>query len=247
VTSRRWPPTSPNFLTIETIDSAASLRLVAELYAGDFLADIEDSSELTGQWIAEQRTWLRDRFVKLALAGLGRVNGPVADQVLRRLDDEAPMTMRRPRRHVAAREDPVAVRSIYDRYVQRLRADLGNAPEPKTDALLRELTNETPSAATFRLDEPSPAMAVSVDSIPRVLILPPADGPLPVADRKLGEMLVDEVTHTLGRLRTFAVFAPHTARLLANSPFPAAIPMAPTILSPHALRRAVPIRGSASR
>ena len=213
------------FLTIETIDSAASLRLVAELYAGDFLADIEDSSELTGQWIAEQRTWLRDRFVKLALVGVGRVNGPVADQVLRRLADEAPYDDAVVRAGmVAAREDPVAVRSIYDRYVQRLRADLGNAPEPKTDALLRELTNETPSAATFRLDEPSPAMAVSVDSIPRVLILPPADGPLPVADRKLGEMLVDEVTHTLGRLRTFAVFAPHTARLLANSPFPAGNP-----------------------
>jgi DNA-binding SARP family transcriptional activator len=213
------------FLTIETIDSAASLRLVAELYAGDFLADIEDSSELTGQWIAEQRTWLRDRFVKLALAGVGRVNGPVADQVLRRLADEAPYDDAVVRAGmVASRENPAAVRGIYDRYVQRLRADLGNAPEPKTDALLRELTNETPPAATFRLDEPSPAMAVSVDSIPRVLILPPADGPLPVADRKLGEMLVDEVTHTLGRLRTFAVFAPHTARLLANSPFPAGNP-----------------------
>jgi DNA-binding SARP family transcriptional activator/tetratricopeptide (TPR) repeat protein len=219
------PSDLSQFLAIESVDSAASLRLFSELYAGDFLADIEDSSETTGQWITQQRTWLRDRFVKLALAGAGKTTGQAADQVLRRLADEAPYddavvraTM------VAAREDEAAVRAIYDRYAARLRADLGNAPEAKTDALLRELTSETPAAAQFRLDDPSPAMTVSVDSIPRVLILPPADSPLPVPDRKLGEMLIDEVTHTLGRLRTFAVFAPHTARALANSPFPAGNP-----------------------
>ncbi|MEO7221017.1 MAG: tetratricopeptide repeat protein [Devosia sp.] len=213
------------FLAIDVVDSAVNLRLIAELYAGDFLADIEDGSELTGQWIAEQRAWLRDRFVKLALAGAERAGGPVARQVLRRLADEAPYDDAVARAGmVAARQDPLEVRSIYDRYAARLRADLGNDPETKTQALLRELTNDTPIAARLRLDEPAPALAVSVDSIPRVLILPPGDSPLPVADRKLGEALIDEVTHTLGRLRTFAVFAPHTARLLANSPFPAGNP-----------------------
>jgi DNA-binding SARP family transcriptional activator len=213
------------FLAIDTVDSAASLRLIAELYSGDFLADIEDSSELTGQWIAEQRAWLRDRFVKLALAGAERVGGQVAQQVLRRLSEEAPYDDAVARAGmVAARQGPLEVRAIYDRYAARLRADLGNEPESKTQALLRELTNETPIAARLRIDEPSPAVAVSVDSVPRVLILPPGDSLLPVADRKLGEALIDEVTHTLGRMRTFAVFAPHTARLLANSPFPAGNP-----------------------
>lgn len=219
------PSDLSQLLAVESADSAASLRLISELYSGDFLADIEDGAELTGQWIAEQRSWLRERFVKLALAGAERVGGPVAQQVLRRLSDEAPYddavlraTM------VAARQNPAEVRAAYSRYAERLRADLGNAPEAKTDALLRELTNETPAAAQFRVDEPSPAMAVSVDSIPRVLILPPADSPLSVPDRKLGEMLIDEVTHTLGRLRTFAVFAPHTARALANTPFPSGNP-----------------------
>ena len=213
------------FLAIESVDNAAGLRLLAELYAGDFLAGIEHGTEQTAQWIVEQRTWLRDRFVKLALAGAGRASGQLADQVLRRLAEEAPYDDAVARAGmVASRDDAAAVRGIYTRFAERLRADLGNAPDAKTDALLRELTNEAPVAAQFRVDGPSPAMAVSVESIPRVLILPPADGPLPVADRKLGEMLVDEVTHTLGRLRTFAVFAPHTARLLANSPFPAGNP-----------------------
>jgi DNA-binding SARP family transcriptional activator len=213
------------FLALDTIDSAASLRLIAELYGGDFLADIEDGSELTGQWIAEQRAWLRDQFVKLALAGAERVGGPIAQQVLRRLADEAPYDDAVIRASmVAARQDPLEVRAIYDRYASRLQADLRNEPDTKTRALLRELTNQSPVAASLRLDEPSPAIAVSVDSVPRVLILPPGDSPLPVADRKLGEALIDEVTHTLGRLRTFAVFAPHTARLLANTPFPAGNP-----------------------
>ena len=219
------PSDLSRFLAIESVDSAASLRLLSELYAGDFLADIGDGAELTAQWLAEQRTWLRDRFVKLALAGVQHASGEVAQQVLRRLADEAPYDDAVARASmVAARNDPLEVRAIYDRYAARLSVDLGNAPEARTDALLRELTNETPAAAQFRLDEPSPAMAVSVDSIPRVLILPPADSPLPVPDRKLGEMLIDEVTHTLGRLRTFAVFAPHTARALANSPFPSGNP-----------------------
>ncbi len=35
-------------------DTPAKLRFFAELYAGDFLADIADESEVTGQWIIEQ-------------------------------------------------------------------------------------------------------------------------------------------------------------------------------------------------
>ncbi len=214
-----------DFLALEAIDSPASLRLIAELYSGDFLADIEDGSELTGQWIAEQRAWLRDRFVKLALAGAERAGGPMAQQVLRRLADEAPYDDAIVRASmVAARENPAGVRSIYEQYAKRLRDDLGNEPEAKTDALLRELTNETPVSARLRIDEPSPAVTASLDSVPRVLILPPGDSPFPVPDRKLGEALIDEVTHTLGRLRTFAVFAPHTARQLVTNPFPSGNP-----------------------
>jgi DNA-binding SARP family transcriptional activator/tetratricopeptide (TPR) repeat protein len=213
------------FLALGPIDTAATLRLVAELYGGDFLADIEGGSEGTGQWITQQRTWLRDRFVKLALAGAQQVGGEVAQSVLRRLADESPYDDAIVRAGmVAARHDPVEVRAIYDTFARRLADDLGNAPEARTETLLRELTNDAPVSARLHLDEPSPAMAASVASVPRVLILPPADGPVKIEDRKLGEILIDEVTHTLGRLRTFAVFAPHTARALANSPFPAGNP-----------------------
>jgi DNA-binding SARP family transcriptional activator len=214
------------FLAIEAVDNAAVLRLLSELYSGDFLADAEDGSELTGQWIAEQRTWLRDRFIKLALAGVSRASGQVARQVLRRLADEAPYDDAVVRAGmVAVRDNPAEVRALYDRYAERLRIDaVAVGPEAKTDALLRELTNSEPVESRLRIDEPAPVPAASVDSVPRVLILPPGESVLPVADRRLGEALIDEVTHTLGRMRTFAVFAPHTARLLAQSPFPAGNP-----------------------
>ncbi len=216
------PSDLSEFLAIEAADTPASLRLLSELYTGDFLADIEDGAE---QWIAGQRAWLRHRFIKLALAGLPNAGADVARQVLRRLTEEAPYDDAVIRAGmVAMRHDPVEVRAIYDRYAARLRADLRNAPEARTDILLGELTNTTPASARLRLDEPAPAPAASLESVPRVLILPPSESFVSAEDRKLGEALIDEVTHTLGRLRTFAVFAPHTARQLVNTPFPSANP-----------------------
>lgn len=220
-----FPSDLSQFLAVETVDTAASLRHFAELYGGDLLTGVEDSSELTGQWIAAQRAWLRERFIKIALAGAQHVGGALASEVLRRLGEEAPYDDAIVRAAmVAARQDPAQVRALYDRFAARLRADLGNEPEARTETLLRELTNDAPAPLRLRIDEPSPGVAVSVDSIPRVLILPPAESFLPVADRQLGEALIDEVTHALGRMRTFAVFAPHTARQLANAPFPSGNP-----------------------
>lgn len=219
------PSDLSQFLATDTVETAAGLRLFNELYGGDFLSGVDDSSEHTGTWITGQRAWLRERFLRIALDGAQRIGGAIAQEVLRRLAEEAPYDDAIVRAAmVAARRDPAEVRSIYARFAARLREDDGHRPEAKTDALLGELTNEAPVEARLRIDEPSPAIAASVDSVPRVLILPPAEGPLPVADSKLGEALIDEVTHTLGRMRTFAVFAPHTARLLANSPFPAGNP-----------------------
>lgn len=210
-------------LSAEEPDTPAKLRFFVELYSGDFLADIVDESEVTGQWIIEQRSWLRDRFVKLALAGAQRVGGQVAEDVLRRLSEEAPYDDAVARATmIAVRAHPQRVRAVYDRFVQRL-GELHSVPEPATRDLLRELTPGTLTPATART-APAPGLKASLESVPRVLILPPEDGALPLDGRQLGNALIDEVTHTLGRMRTFAVFAPHTARQLVSSPFPAGNP-----------------------
>lgn len=204
-------------------DTPAKLRLFAELYGGDLLADIVEESEVTGQWIVEQRAWLRDRFVKLALAGAQHIGGPVAEDVLRRLSEEAPYDDAVTRATmIAVRAHPPRVRAVYDRFAQRL-AELHSAPEPATRDLLRELTPGSLRPAATR-PVAAPGLKASIESVPRVLILPPEAGALPLDSQQLGNALIDEVTHTLGRLRTFAVFAPHTARQLVASPFPSGNP-----------------------
>ncbi len=219
------PSDLARFLAIEKADTAASLRLLSELYAGDFLEGMEDRAELTGQWIAEQRAWLRDRFTRLALAGIPQVGGQVAAQVFRRLAEEAPFDDAVTRAGmVAARDDRAEVRAIYRRFAERLESELDIRPEARTDMLLRELTGDGPVPAQPRLDEPPPRLPASRDSVPRVLILPPAESHVSADQRRLGEALMDEVTHTLGRLHTFAVFAPHTARQLVTAPFPSGNP-----------------------
>ncbi len=213
------------FLATETLDTAARLRWFAELYGGDLLAGLEESAELTGQWIAEQRAWLRDRFVKLALAGAQQVGGAIGEEVLRRLGEESPYDDAIVRAGmIMARDDPARVRSLYHRFAGRLAADLGIEPDVRTQMLQQELAGDAFIAASPRLDQPRSVVAV-LESVPRVLILPPAKTDhLSAEQARLGEALIDEVTHTLGRLRTFAVFAPHTARLITQMPFPGGNP-----------------------
>src|SRR4029078_3738862 len=64
-------------------------------------------------------------------------------------------------------------------------------------------------------------VAASISSVPRVLILPPLEERAGVATgNALADAMVDAVTYALSRARTFAVFAPHTARQLIRAPFP---------------------------
>ena len=210
------------FLAIRSVDNSATLRLLSELYGGDFLVDAETEGEATRQWLAEQRTALRERFVKAALTGVRATGGPIAEDVMRRLLDEAPyddVVVREAM--VSSRRDPARVRSIYDRFAARLKADLGHDPDTRTTTLLRELTRDAPAAA-----QPAGggSATASVGSVPRLLILPPAETGFAVDDHNLALSLIDEVTHALSRLRTFAVFAPHTARQLVTTPFPGGNP-----------------------
>ncbi len=212
-------------LATDTLETAPELRAFSDLFAGEFLASADNSSELTGQWIAEQRPWLRERFVRIALAGAQRIGGPAAEDALRRLAEISPYDDSIARAAmVASRGDAAQVRAIHARFTARLAADLGHTPDAATEDLLRELTSGSLAAAAPRGDAGKSGVVASLDSVPRVLILPPIEGGLPVEDRHLGDSLIDEVTHTLGRLRTFAVFAPYTARQVVASPFPSGNP-----------------------
>ena len=171
------------FLAIESVDSAAGLRLICRTLRRR-LPRRRRRRLGTHRPMDRRTARLAARPLRQARArGSGarrRASGPAGAAPPRRRS--ALRRRGRSRRAWSRRgSDPLEVRAIYDRYAARLRADLGNEPETKTQALLRELTNETPVAARLRVDEPSPAVTASVDSVPRVLILPPGESPLPVA------------------------------------------------------------------
>lgn len=213
------------FMRIVDVGTSPELQRLDELYRGDLLETIDGLEGEAAIWLAEQRAALRDRFGALATEGAIRVGGQLAEDILRRLAQDAPYddSLVRAQLVVASRRrDGVALKRLYDAFVERLQIDLGGEPEPKTVALIRELLPQHAIVSALRPVE----ITVSAKSIPRVLILPPAPDQLAGAggDALLCGALIDEVTHSLSRARTFAVFAPHTARQLSVAPFPVGNP-----------------------
>jgi Tfp pilus assembly protein PilF/TolB-like protein len=203
------------------IRSTEELISLVEMYTGDFLTGIELPGEETSAWIMVQRTIFRERYLELALTAVQQLGSCVPDDVLRRLAEEAPYDDRPVRaRMILHRSSSAAVYAIYRSFVDRLDRELNGAPEPETHALVRELAPAKlpPSLRVAAVHVPT----ASRSSIPRVLILPPAENLalLELDDQRLGWSLIDEITHSLSRMKTFAVFAPFTARQLAAAPFP---------------------------
>ncbi len=216
------------FLNIASVEDDASMSLLAQLYAGDFLSGLDGVDDL-GQWIKEQRADLRDRFVRLGLSGVRKVSADRAESVLLRLSAEAPYSDEVARSLLvwaARKSEPVTVRRLYDTFARRLRDDLSAEPQPDTTALLQELLPHDTALPEVRPDETRRGPAAGLISVPRLLILPPESTPFETkpSDTTLGMALIDEVTHQLSRARTFAVFAPHTARQLHLRAFPGSMP-----------------------
>jgi DNA-binding SARP family transcriptional activator/Tfp pilus assembly protein PilF len=211
------------FLAIADASTPAALTRLNELYRGDLLEGIEDLKGDTGIWLIAERERLRARFIALALKGALVVRDQAAQDILDRLAELAPYDKEILRAQMvvaAGNGQRVKAESSYRSFAARLERDLGTAPPAKARLLLPEL-----SAAQIAADESE--AAVPPRSVPRVLVLPPANAPagsVAGSDMVLGSALIDEVTHVLSQARAFAVFAPHTARQLAVAPFPQANP-----------------------
>lgn len=226
------------FLQLASIANETDAASLLDLYRGEFLSSFEEVGELS-QWIEERRSELRDRFVGLALTGGQTVGGHLGIQLLGRAFEEAPYDDAVVRAYVLelAREgDTSAIRRTYTAFASRLRRDLQDEPRPETTLLVRELLPDRTLAWPAAADVPE----ATVRGVPRLLILPPGRGTTRFrrSDEILAMSLIDEVTHHLARARTFAVFAPHTARLLGERPFPGNSPyradyVLTTELSPH--------------
>lgn len=97
-------------LRMSTVETVSDLDRLTALYAGDFLAGIDDAGGDLGQWIAEKRTWLRERFIRLGLQGTGyrpqailgtsgrqRVKLAIAVECHQRIDRPLPTLARTPK------------------------------------------------------------------------------------------------------------------------------------------------------
>lgn len=215
-------------LAINTPTSQGELRLLDEVYTGDFLIDVTPNGPNAADWIEQRRATYRDRFIALGLLGARDLGGPLALRVLSRISEMSPYDDAIVRQIMIAkrRMGPGPIRHEYQRFEERLRVDLKATPEQATTDLLGELTPASlqlrPSATTAGT---SPGVPVVFAHVPKVLILPPVElRAIPDKIAQLVDVMIDEVTFSLARERTFAVFAPHTARQLVRNPFPGGNP-----------------------
>ncbi|MDO8360293.1 MAG: tetratricopeptide repeat protein [Devosia sp.] len=165
-------------------------------------------------WLDEQNASLWERFVGLVLPAATN-GGAGAERSLRRMLERMPLDERVERAlltNLSRQKSAEAVRAEYRRFAERLGCD-GLEPELETRLLAGSLGVAFAQAVAIGADARKPARP----GLPRVLILPPAasEGVKRSAER-IAASLVDDVTFGLCRMRTFAVIAPHTARLISR-------------------------------
>jgi DNA-binding SARP family transcriptional activator len=109
------------FLNLRSVESGDALERLTMLYAGDLLAGIDEPGGETAQWIAEKRTELRERFLRLGLIGAERVGGQRGIDMLGRLLSEAPYSddiARALLLAVARAARPDLVKSVYSTFAE---------------------------------------------------------------------------------------------------------------------------------
>ena len=202
---------------LEAVHTAEDLDRLLDLYRGDLLTDVD--SGLGAQLLASvvrHRAALRRKYAALAQGAGERIGDERGERILRDLLNGAPDDERVARAllvHLARERGPRAVEREYEAIVARLRAEFDAEPAMETVALFGQLV---PARATAR-EAPPPAVSGSEDGVPRIVLLPPT---MPFAvdphTAIIADALIEDVSLHLCRMRTFAMFAPHTARQVAG-------------------------------
>ncbi|WP_370674159.1 BTAD domain-containing putative transcriptional regulator [Pleomorphomonas sp. PLEO] len=205
------------------------LEIFLKILSGQFLADIDTSSETGQLWLLERRDfWLAEFATALeeAAAALSRQNSVSIKTAAARLieldpySDVAHQVLMR----VYAKDRRLSqARLIYDRYKQQLWSELNTRPSEDMLGFARLLFNDEGRAAVTAMEptpewaqarHPEPASALR-PQLPRLLLLPPRRSEekrnwAPISG------LIEDVTIGLCRIPTMAIVAPHTARRIAG-------------------------------
>jgi tetratricopeptide (TPR) repeat protein len=212
-------------LATNTPTDERAILALDDLFSGELLASIPELGPDLGQRILEERDALHQRFLRLAIDGADIVGGVHSETLLRRMSREYPYDeeIEQALLQLLARERPTAVRQAYEAFADRLHADLRAEPGIAlrtvaagfVPALVRtELDIQPRHGRIDRTEQP----ALSRISVPRVLLLPPiVERGVAGVVAELGAAFIDDLIMSLCAMRSFAVFAPHTARRLLRS------------------------------
>lgn len=228
-------------LELERIETIEELERLDDFSRGELLSGVDAGiGPQLLETVVRHRAALVRKHTALALAAAERIGGERGERILHNLMTGAPedeTVLRALMLHVARERGPRAVVAEYTAAVARLRADFDTEPELETVALFAQLAPASATAAS-RVAETPPA-PVEAGGIPRIVLLPPV---VPVAvdpqAAAIADAMVEDVSLQLCRMRTFAMFAPHTARQVAGLDAVAAV--APLGISYIATTRLLP-------
>lgn len=210
-------------------DGVGHLEAFLRIVSGQFLADMDASSETGQLWILERRDfWLAEFASALeeAAAALSRQNSASIKDAAARLieldpySDVAHQILMR----VYAKDRRLSqARLIYDRYKQQLWSELNTRPSEDMLRFARLLFNDEgrvavtgsePMREPVEAREAEPVL-VTRPQLPRLLLMPPKRPEEPHSWAPISG-LIEDVTIGLCRVKTVAIVAPHTARRIAG-------------------------------
>lgn len=221
--------------------TAASVIELAELYRGDLLEGHASSGGEFDEWLVVHRTRLRDDVGRALLQGLehsdialsGEQIVTVADALLR-IDPYQEVAYRALMRSNALEGRMDRVRATFETCQQKLKAELGVSPEPKTVQLYLHLQSPRRPASVsmahlhnhgveVSAQQPLPVLRPIGDAsddlvtgVPKISVLMPLGGDTGTLTN-LACSLVEDLTIGLCRRRTLSVIAPYTAWQLSLS------------------------------
>jgi len=230
------------FLQISRSQSPADIVGLCDLYRGELLESCPGEEPAAREWLEIQRTKLRDAFIGAA-AGWIEASDASSDKVLvrvvaRRLievDTYNEAAHRALMRLFLESGEPARVLDVYRSLEDRLKTELGVAPDAETTKLLHAAMGvrnaqgpaARPSPETVHADvladnSGADAEATSLpisfrSGAPRIIILPPTTVGGQDYAHQLAASLIEDVTIGLCRFKSLSVIAPHTAWELSQN------------------------------
>jgi DNA-binding SARP family transcriptional activator/Tfp pilus assembly protein PilF len=189
------------------------------LLTGDLLSGVDDGTEAFGDWLAIERSALRERYLSLAattlleLTRFGRADPAEIAAI------GARMLAMEPEREPSHRLliEAYARIGMYDEAEQIYRtlcavlaSDRGARPSPETEVLMRRIAASRPKASEIAVEGPRRER-------PRVAFMPPA-WPSRAEAEPLLLVFFEDVANELARYRSFTILAPHSSFKIASRP-----------------------------